>query len=125
AVGTGWDDPHDDLHVSARSDALVLLNPALDIHYSAAIFHNDQKLAVMSYINKRVPPMLILSGSKDQVISADLLKDYAHQLQTAGARCELHIYPDQVHTFYRNEPYLTETNAQIIAFLHSLGYVYL
>jgi acetyl esterase/lipase len=125
AVGPGWDDPHDDLRVSARPDALVLLNPALDIHYSYGMFHGEQKLSPMSYIHKHVPPMLILSGSKDQVISAELLKDYAQKLQAAGARCDLHVYPDQVHTFYRNEPYLTETNTQIINFLHSLGYVYL
>lgn len=125
AVGPGWDDPHDDLRISARPDALVLLNPALDIHYSAAMFHNDPKLSPMSYINKDVPPVLIMSGSNDQVIAADLLREYAQKLQAAGARCDLHIYPGQVHTFYRNEPYLSETNVQIITFLHSLGFVYL
>ncbi|MEZ2348484.1 alpha/beta hydrolase [Terriglobus sp. RCC_193] len=123
AVGPGWNDPHDDVSISARPDALVLLNPALDIHYSNAMFHNDQKLSPMSYINKDVPPMLILSGSNDEVIHADLLRDYAEKLKAAGVRCELHIYPGQVHTFYRNEPYLSETNAQIITFLHSLGFV--
>lgn len=123
AVGPGWDDPHDDLRISARPDALVLLNPALDIHYSNAMFHNDQKLSPMSYINKDVPPTLILSGNNDEVIHADLLREYAQKLNAAGARCELHIYPGQVHTFYRKEPYLSETNAQIVVFLHSLGFV--
>ncbi|MGO4209966.1 alpha/beta hydrolase [Terriglobus sp. 2YAB30_2] len=124
AVGAGWDDSQDDLRVSARPDALVLLNPALDVHYASNLFHHDEKLSPMSYVNKDAPPMLIMSGSDDPVIHADVLRKYASQLKAAGARCELHIYPGQVHSFYKKEPYLSETNALMVEFLYSLGFVY-
>jgi len=124
AVGPAWDDPRDDLHVSARPDALVLLNPALDVHYSSDLFHQDEKLSPMSYVNKDVPPMLIMSGGDDPIIHADVLRRYAAQLKAAGARCKLHIYPGQVHSFYKKEPYLSETNALMVEFLSSLGFVY-
>lgn len=119
-----WDDSQDDLRVSARPDALVLLNPALDVHYASNLFHHDEKLSPMSYVNKDAPPMLIMSGSDDPVIHADVLRKYAGQLKAAGARCELHIYPGQVHSFYKKEPYLSETNALMVEFLYSLGFVY-
>ncbi|WP_187143149.1 alpha/beta hydrolase [Terriglobus albidus] len=124
AVAAGWDDPQDDLRVSARPGALVLLNPALDVHYASNLFHHDEKLSPMSYVNKDVPPMLIMSGSDDPVIHADVLRRYAAQLKAAGVRCELHIYPGQVHSFYKKEPYLSETNALMVEFLYSLGFVY-
>lgn len=124
AVGPGWDDSQDDLHISSRPDALVLLNPALDVHSSSNLFHHDEKLSPMSYVSKDVPPTLIMSGSDDPVIHADVLRRYAAQLKAAGARCELHIYPGQVHSFYKKEPYLSETNALMVEFLYSLGFVY-
>jgi acetyl esterase len=124
AVGPGWDDPQDDLRVSARPDALVLLNPALDIHYSRDLFHDDEKLSPMSYVSKDVPPMLVMSGSNDPVIHADILRKYAEQLKEAGTRSELYIYPGQLHSFYKKEPYLSKTNALMVEFLHSLGFVY-
>lgn len=125
AVGEDWNDPQDDLRVSARPDALVLLNPALDPNYSRDRFDGVlTSHSVLTHLDKNVPPMLIMSGSDDPVIPAAVLRKYAQKLKAAGVRCDLHLFPGQVHSFYKKEPYLSETNALMIAFLHSLGYVY-
>lgn len=124
AVGPGWDDPHDDLRISARPDALVLLNPALDVQYSSDLFHKDERMSPMHYVSSSVPPTLIMSGSDDPVIHADVLRKYAAALKGAGVRCDLHIFPGQVHSFYKKEPYLSQTNALMVDLLSSLGFAY-
>ena len=127
ALVPGWDDPGDNLQVSAAPNVLVLLNPVLDIRegeYGFARFTADAPhRSPMQFVTAAAPPTLLLSGANDVLAKPPTIREFARRVQAAGVRCELIFYDGQSHGFFNREPYLGKTTAEMVKFLTSLQYL--
>jgi acetyl esterase/lipase len=123
----GWDDPADDLSISAKADALVLMNPVIDIgpeSLSYRRFGTTYKAhAPMSFVSASTPPMIIQNGSADKLVAPQSLRDFQAMVKAAGVQCELITYDGQPHGFFTSEPYTTLTTKAAVHFLESIGYL--
>jgi len=123
----GWDDPADDLKISAKADALVLMNPVIDIAPPNMVnkrFGPDyKKVAPMEYVSASTPPMIIQNGSADKLVPPQSIRDFQKVVKAAGVQCELITYDGQPHGFFTSEPYTTLTTKALVHFLESIGYL--
>ena len=107
----GFDDPTDDLKISARPNALVLYNPLTDFTQSnfLKLFTNgvttDSKLkfacelSPLFHIHSNQPPTICLHGLADTVVSPDNSRQFAEAMRKAGNRCDLALLPETPHAF--------------------------
>ncbi|MDG1285376.1 MAG: alpha/beta hydrolase [Flavobacteriaceae bacterium] len=122
-----WDNSAEDLTVSSKPNALVLLNPVLDLgpdHYAHKRFGKDFKLiSPMQNISKNAPPTLILVGTEDRILPVPTVKKYQSIMESFDNRCDVVLYQDQRHAFFAKPPkkYFVETTDEIDRFLVSLG----
>jgi acetyl esterase/lipase len=120
----GWDDPTDDMSISAKPNALVLFFPVVDITGAKARFGIDEvKYAPGTYVSAQMPPTIIFGGLADKLVKPDTLRTFKAKADKAGGRCELLFYADQPHGFANKEPYNTITLIATVHFLKSLGYL--
>lgn len=124
-----WDNSAEDLTVSSKPNALVLLNPVLDLgpdHYAHKRFGKDFKLiSPMQNISKNAPPTLILVGTEDRILPVPTVKKYQSIMESFDNRCDVVLYQDQGHAFFAKPPikYFVETTDEIDRFLVSLGFL--
>jgi acetyl esterase len=124
-----WDNNDEDLSVSSKPNALVLLNPVLDLgpdHYAHKRFGKDFKLlSPMQNISENAPPTIILVGTEDRILPVPTVKKYQSTMQSFGNRCDVVLYEGQGHAFFAKPPikYFIETTHEIDHFLVSLGYL--
>jgi acetyl esterase len=124
-----WDNTDEDLSVSSKPNALVLLNPVLDLgpdQYAHKRFGNDYKsLSPMHNISKNAPPTLVLVGTEDRILPVTTVKKYQSTMQSFDNRCDVVLYKGQGHAFFAKPPikYFIETTDEIDRFLVSLGYL--
>jgi len=139
ATISAYDSPADDLSVSPVPQALLLYNPACDNSEEGYGYDRVksyyQSFSPMENLGADTPPTIIFLGDRDGVFPVPRAKLYQQRMQEAGVRCDLHIYPDQVHGFYNldrkkrgfdqanNKKYFLETTEQMDRFLASLGYL--
>ena len=153
ALGTinGFDDPADNLAISAKPNAMVLYNPCVDMTVyplvknvlsdkiqnikaldSASIKPEDWQLArtfsPISYIKSGLPPCLILHGLADKVILCEQSVRFADAMKKAGNNCTVMLLPNTRHAFVCTN--YTATEEQVVSaitegdkFLTSLGYL--
>ena len=127
ALIPGWDDPQDDLAVSAKPNALVLFFPVVNVGPEGYDQHrfgdNPRKYSPEAYLSRNSPPTIIEGGGDDKLVKPEILKDYKAKCDVAGARCILDFYPGQPHGFANNEPYTSITLNAVMHFLESIGYL--
>jgi acetyl esterase/lipase len=139
-VGTldGFNDPADDLKVSARPDALVLYDPLTKFEESnfQKLFANapvDDKTKLMRDLSPALqvrpgqPPAICIHGLADASVSPDNSRQFAAAMKLAGNRCDLVLLPETPHAFLIPNYKCSEAvvvNSLLIAdkFLVSLGY---
>ncbi|HEY9248448.1 MAG TPA: alpha/beta hydrolase [Rariglobus sp.] len=132
AMLDGFDDQTDDLAVSCRPQALVLFNPVLDISPGAYAYgrvkERYKEFSPAHNLRPGAPPSLILCGTADKVVPVASLKRFEAGMQAISSRCELRLYPDQIHGFYRKSEnqgkYFALTLTEITTFLQSLGWTH-
>lgn len=105
ALLSGFDEPGEDLTISPKPRALVLLNPVID-NGPGGFGHdrfsgNFHDFSPAHNVSPEAPPTLILSGTADHIVSVQCLKKFAADMQAAGARCDLRLYEGGGHGFYR------------------------
>ncbi len=150
ALGTigGFDDPHDDLTVSAVPDAMVLFNPIVDMTGESWIYHaslgaNPKKdkppvteamtttaraLSPLFHIQGKQPPTLVMHGLDDNVVKPEQARLFSAAMIAAGNRCELLLLEKTRHAFVVTQytaPEITVVRAIRAAdvFLASLGFL--
>jgi len=83
---------------------------------------NFPRASPINYVQRDLPPILILHGDEDRTVPVEIALDFHAALQEAGAQSELKIYPGRGHSEILFSA-LTEKRAQIVAdisdFVHS------
>lgn len=128
----GFDAPGDDTTISARSNAMVLYDPAFD-NGPGKWGHQrvkDRFREMSPYYNVRPkqPPCLIIVGEKDGIIPPKTVLAFAEAMKLAGNRCDAIVYPGKPHDFHNWNPSKTnpdfyETLDRVDRFLISLGWL--
>jgi acetyl esterase len=133
AILDGPDDPHDDLKISCRPEALVLFNPVVDTTprgYGAAfIGPENEKLSLIDHIRGGLPPTIIFHGTADQTVPIATIERFVRFMKAAGNRCDLVSYPGGVHGFFNSPEFRPDTVVEryqdtlqrMNAFLISIG----
>jgi acetyl esterase/lipase len=126
-VVDGLDDPHDDLKVSCKPNALVLFNPVFDNGPgewgNVRVGSRYREFSPAHNLTKEAPPTIVFLGDADKLIPVKVVKDYQAKMKELGARCEAHIYPGAGHGFFNNPPYYQQTVIEADKFLASLGWL--
>ena len=131
ALVTAYDAPSDDKSVSAKPNAMVLFNPAMNI---ATLFKERatsgtpgitlemaEAITPNTFLSKDTPPAIFFFGSADKLkMGAD---EYRQKALALGLRAEMWVAPGQGHGFFNKEPWLQVTARQMDVFLTSLGYL--
>lgn len=127
----GHDAAGDDLTVSAVPQALVLYNPVIDNgpsgYGSSRVGERYPEFSPFHNVTGEAPPTLILTGDKDALVSAAMIREFKEKMTTAGVRCDVVFYPEQGHGFYTRKKaggkYFAETLIEVDRFLTSLGWL--
>jgi acetyl esterase/lipase len=93
ALGTidGYDEPGEDLTVSAAPNALVLLNPITDLatRWGESLGEKAQSLSPLSHISKNTPPTLLIHGDADRVVDIHHARSFHEKMLAMGNRSRL------------------------------------
>lgn len=141
ATLAGFDEPGENLAISAIPNALVLFNPALvlaplaglelprdEARLGADRFGTDPKnLSPAHHVKRGVPPTIIFHGRADTTVPFVTAEAFAARMKEAGNRCELVAYDGQPHGFFNFTKGAAgryrETLVAADQFLVSLGYL--
>jgi len=123
----GQDDPHDNLTVSCKPDALVLFNPVFNNGPGqwghGRVGGRYQEFSPAHNITKEAPPTIVFLGDSDKLIPVKVLREFEDAMKKAGVRCDAHVYPNAGHGFFNREPHFTLTLRETDTFLASLGWL--
>lgn len=130
ATGTlkGFDEPGEDISISARPDALVLFNPVYDnspegFGYSR-VKDYWKAFSPMHNIDEKTPPTVVFLGSKDKHIPVATLKNSSGAWRhSACARTCIFIRISPHGFFNLGRGYFDTTVQEMNRFLVSLGYL--
>jgi acetyl esterase/lipase len=103
AAITGWDEPGADLQVSARPDALVLFNPAVDPTlpiFADRFSGHASELSPVHHVKSGMPPTIVFHGTEDKVVPFESVERFTRLMTAAGNPCELVPFPGKAHGFY-------------------------
>ncbi|HZZ42556.1 MAG TPA: alpha/beta hydrolase, partial [Tepidisphaeraceae bacterium] len=129
---SGLDGAGDDLTVSPRADALILWNPVFNNgpgeYGYGRVGDKYMEYSPAHHVTGDTPPTVVFIGDKDHLIPLKVVKDFKAEMEKAGAKCELHVYPGADHGFFndgRNGDgyYARETMRAADVFLRGLGWV--
>ena len=126
-----FDEPGEDRSISARPDALVLMNPVFD--NGPGGFGHDrvkdrwQAFSPLHNVSPGAPPTIVCLGSEDGLIPVSTAEQFKQRMTAADSRCDVWIYKDQPHGFFNyfdgSNPCYNATVHQLDRFLASLGYL--
>lgn len=148
----GFDNPTDNLRISAKPNAMVLYNPLSDFTQSqfvktiiggAALDKKPtpesliptkeqtelaKKLSPLYNVRKNQPPTLVLHGTDDKVILPEQSVQFTEAMKKAGNKCELILLSNTTHAFVCANYKATEQEVvtairEADKFLVSLGFL--
>jgi acetyl esterase len=129
AILDGPDDRSDNVAVSARPNALVLqcspMNPTINPHFLALLKGADkpENLSPIHHVRAGLPPMCMVQGTADVIVSYDSIKEFATKMREAGNRCDLHTFEGADH-FFSNPADQQRAMKEHENFLAELGYLH-
>ncbi len=133
AIGmiAGHDDAGDDRNISAKPQAMVLYNPVIDNGPSGygvgRVGARFPEFSPFHNVTAETPSGLILTGDKDSLVDASMIREFQKKMIAAGVRCDVVFYPEQGHGFYTRKKaggkYFAETLIEVDRFLTSLGWL--
>lgn len=125
----GFDAESEDKSIPTTGEALLLYNPVLDNgpgeygHARVKDYWREISPAYNVDKERPVPPVLYLLGTEDNLIPVETAKRFEKTIEDAGGRCELKLHEGASHGFFNRQPHLDKTNAQLVDFLDSLGWI--
>ena len=145
AVGTldGFNEKGEDTSISARPNAMLLFNPAVDLtpegfnkkpdseksgERSARFGIDPKKLSPTFHIRKGTPPTIIFHGQADPTVPFAQAVKFSKIMEHKGNRCEFDGYKGEVHGFFNwgrgDNKVFASTMRNADRFLVSLGYLH-
>lgn len=135
ALVTAYDAESDDKAMSAKPNAMVLFNPAMNIGTlhkertagdsaaGANGFTQEMAEAITpnNFVAKDTPPAILFFGTADKLKAGG--DEYVQKAKALGVRAEMWSAADQPHGFFNREPWTQVTAKQMEVFLASLGYL--
>lgn len=135
ALVTAYDADSDDKTVSARPNAMVLFNPAMNIgtlHKERATAGSGaaasgftqamaEAITPNSFVSKDTPPAILFFGTADKLKAGG--DEYVQKARALGVRAEMWSAAGQPHGFFNRTPWAQVTAAKMDEFLTSLGYL--
>lgn len=103
AMASGFDDPADDLAVSAVPQALVLFNPALDVNLlegPAAFGGRAEEASPIYRVRPGLPPTIIFQGTEDRTVPYEAAAHFTQLMKKAGNECILVTFRGLGHGFF-------------------------
>lgn len=106
ALGTGIGaSAHDGVGpVATRPQALLLLNPMLDLAPGqpdhALVGADWQALSPMHHVAPGVPPTLVLNATRDPEVPLPTVQRFCTRLKAAGSPCEIQLFTGAGHGFF-------------------------
>lgn len=130
AMAKGFDDPSDDLSISAVPQALVLFNPALDVNFlegPVAFKGKAEEASPIYQVREGLPPTIIFHGTKDHTVPYEEAAHFCNLMKKAGNDCRIVPFMGMGHGFYKygnddNRPF-TRTVRETDEFLTGLGFL--
>ncbi|WP_087149416.1 alpha/beta hydrolase fold domain-containing protein [Algoriphagus resistens] len=133
ATGTlsGFDDPDDELSISARANLNLLFYPVIDNgpngYGSDKMKAGYKAISPLHNVTVNTPPTLILVGTEDPLLPVATAEKYRSLLVSKGVQCELKLYPGAGHPifYYRKgySPFYVEMIQDSENFLRQYGYL--
>lgn len=123
----GYDDPEDDLSISAAPDALALqsacLNTVIVDEFTFLLQGREEpeNLSPFHHLKAGMPPMCLIHGAADDLVPFESVKEYTEKSVGMGNRCELHPFEGTDHFFGNVDG--SEVFRLIDEFFVSLGYI--
>lgn len=128
ALIDAFDADTDDKSISAKPNALVLFNPALNIDELAAQRKASpedkaraEAITPNRFINAKTPPAILFFGTDDGLKSG--ADGYLAKAKPLGLRAELWTAAGEKHGFFNRAPWAQVTVKKADEFLVSLGYL--
>jgi acetyl esterase/lipase len=130
ALCTAYDAESDDKTISAKPNAMVLFNPAMNI---ATLFKQRdtgdtamnlamaEAITPNNFVSKDTPPAILFFGTADKLKAGG--DEYVAKAKALGLRAEMWSAADMPHGFFNKEPWIQVTTKQMDVFLTSLGYL--
>lgn len=128
----GFDAPGDDTTISARSNAMILYDPAFDNGPGKwghqRVKERYKEMSPYYNVRPKQPPSLVIVGEKDGIIPPKAVLAFAEAMKQAGNRCDAIVYPDKPHDFHnwnssKPNPDFYDTLDRVDRFLISLGWL--
>lgn len=130
AMLEGFDEPSDDLGISPRPQALILLNPAVYVDYGdgpEGFEGRAKEASPILHIRPGLPPTLVMHGTKDETVPYPLSRLFCTLMRRAGNECRLVTFEGRGHGFFNYEkgnlPDFRRSLAIIDRFLVEIGYL--
>ena len=124
-------DPAADPLAPTRPDALLLLNPMLDLapgkpdHGLVAGMWRD--LSPRQHVGPSMPPTLVMTGSADPEVALATVQDFCAAAQSHGVLCQLLVYDGAGHGFFNPDVdgghHHRQTLQDMAGFLTRLGWL--
>lgn len=117
------------MSVSCFPNSLVLFNSVIDNRpggYGFKSVGEDYKsFSPLHNIKKNAPPIIIFSGTNDNLIPVETVKYYKKEMEKVESKCDLHLYEGQQHGFfnYKNIEFYKKTVHEANKFLQSIRYL--
>jgi acetyl esterase/lipase len=128
ALVDAFDAESDDKSISAKPNAMVLFNPALNIDELAAQRDGSadakakaEAITPNRFIKAGVPPAIMFFGANDALIQG--AHGYLAKAKPLGLSAELWVADGQAHGFFNRSPWSQVTVRKADEFLTSLGYL--
>lgn len=130
ALVSAYDAESDDKSISAKPNAMVLFNPALNI---ATLFKQretgdspitlDMAEAITpnNLVAKDTPPAILFFGTADKLKAGG--DEYIQKARELGLRAEMWGAANMPHGFFNKAPWIQVTAKKMDEFLISLGYL--
>ncbi|MEM9525063.1 MAG: alpha/beta hydrolase [Bacteroidota bacterium] len=129
AVTQGFDDPQDDLSISAVGSLLVLFNPVIDNgpggYGYERIGEVYPRFSPLHNLRSGTPPTLFLLGTEDHLVPVATARYYQTVMERTGGYCDLRLYEGGKHGFFNlpNTYSFRQTVLAMDEFLVKFGYL--
>lgn len=127
ATLNGYDDPEDEISISAVPDALAFQSACLntlvveDFAFLLQGRAEPEDLSPFHHLKSGMPPMCLIHGMADELVPFHSIKEYSEKSVELGNRCDLHPFEGTDHFFGNVDG--SEVFRLIDEFFVSLGYI--